>query len=50
MFINGPFYFLIRNKVLFLVLFIITEQGLSQDWPVSAEVDLDDMEYHEGTC
>ena len=24
------------------------EQGLSQEWPVSAEVDLDDMEYHEG--
>jgi len=24
------------------------EQGLSQEWPVSAEVDLDDMEYNEG--
>lgn len=24
------------------------EQCLSQDWPVSAEVDLDDMEFHEG--
>lgn len=30
----------------FFLLFI--EQKLSQDWPVSAEVDLDDMEYHEG--
>ncbi|XP_068731700.1 dnaJ homolog subfamily C member 24-like [Montipora capricornis] len=25
----------------------LQEQKLSQDWPVSAEVDLDDMEYHE---
>ncbi|KAL9953204.1 hypothetical protein ACROYT_G040582 [Oculina patagonica] len=25
----------------------LKEQGLSQEWPVSAEVDLDDMEYHE---
>ncbi|XP_029189861.2 DPH4 homolog isoform X2 [Acropora millepora] len=25
----------------------LKEQKLSQDWPVSAEVDLDDMEYHE---
>jgi len=25
----------------------LKEEGLSQDWPVSAEVDLDDMEYHE---
>lgn len=25
----------------------LKEWGLSQDWPVSAEVDLDDMEYHE---
>lgn len=24
------------------------EHCLSQDWPVSAEVDLDDMEFHEG--
>ncbi|RMX50117.1 hypothetical protein pdam_00002810 [Pocillopora damicornis] len=24
-------------------------KGLSQDWPVSDEVDLDDMEYHEDT-
>lgn len=30
----------------FFLLYI--EQKLSQDWPVSAEVDLDDMEYHEG--
>ena len=30
----------------FFLLFI--EQKLSQAWPVSAEVDLDDMEYHEG--
>ncbi|CAH3145374.1 unnamed protein product [Pocillopora meandrina] len=27
----------------------LKEQGLSQDWPVSDEVDLDDMEYHEDT-
>ncbi|KAM7436297.1 DnaJ subfamily C member 24 [Porites harrisoni] len=25
----------------------LKEQSLSQDWPVSAEVDLDDMEFHE---
>ncbi|XP_020628136.1 dnaJ homolog subfamily C member 24-like [Orbicella faveolata] len=25
----------------------LKEQDLSQEWPVSAEVDLDDMEYHE---
>ncbi|XP_022809389.1 dnaJ homolog subfamily C member 24-like [Stylophora pistillata] len=27
----------------------LKEQDLSQDWPVSDDVDLDDMEYHEDT-
>lgn len=37
-----------ENKLFASNFSLFIEQGLSQDWPVSAEVDLDDMEYHEG--
>lgn len=37
-----------ENKLFTPNFSLFIEQGLSQDWPVSAEVDLDDMEYHEG--
>ena len=37
-----------ENKLIAPNFSLFIEQGLSQDWPVSADVDLDDMEYHEG--
>ena len=36
-----------RGKIDYSIVLLL-EQKLSQDCPVSAEVDLDDMEYHEG--
>lgn len=40
------------NFGFYLVVYFMdfTEQDLSQDWPVSDDIDLDDMEYHEGNC